>query len=130
MSPDLKTYIDALPIHTFVLTGDLFVIGRLVESHDGAVQVNALCSIETLYGENIIQQKMVPLVPLSIDQTTTIYRSHIVLQTPASFPLKKSYCDVLLRTKVQEAMQSNSSSLETTNQNPFSDLSNDRWNYN
>lgn len=134
MSPDLQKYIEDLPVHTFLLTGDLLVIGRLVESHTGAVQVNALCSIETYSDETSMSQMIVPLVPINLEQTSTIYRQHIVLQTPAGFALKKSYCDTLLKTKVNGALSqpglnsSSSMSLETTDQNPDSNPFKFRWN--
>jgi hypothetical protein len=131
MSTDLQKYIESLPIFTFLLAGDLLVIGRLVESQVGCVMVNALCSIETYSDEEAFRQMIVPAVPLSLEETSIIYRSHIVVQTPASTALKKSYCDTLLRIKVIGASQStlsSSMSLETTHDildsNPFKD----RWN--
>lgn len=131
MSKDLATYINSLPIFTFLLPGGVIVIGRLIESHTGAVSVSAVCSIETYVKDNSINQTLMPLIPLSLEQISVIYRSQIILQTPASFALKKLYCDALLRSKVNQLSGLNSSSsmsLETTDQNSNSDFFKDRWN--
>jgi hypothetical protein len=131
MSTDLQKYIETLPVHTFLLSEGSLMIGRLMESHPGAVLVNALCSIETMTDETQMTQIIMPLMPLNIEETSTIFRQHLVLQTPANFALKKCYCDTLLKIKVNKVIsqpQSNSSSLETTDQildsNPFKF----RWN--
>lgn len=134
MSSDLTKYIESLPIHTFLLTSDLLVIGRIVESQVACVMINAICTIETFSDTTSMSQVIIPLMPINLEETTTIFRQHIVMQTPAGFALKKSYCDTLLKTKVQAALSnsqfdsSSSMSLETTDQNPNSISFNKRWN--
>jgi len=130
MSSDLTKYIENLPIHTFLLTGDLLVIGRIVESQIGAVQLSAACSVETHSDENSFQQILYPLVAYSLEQITTIYRQHIILQTPAGFALKKCYCDTLLRIKLMEQQgftASTSIPLETNDQILNSNSFKNRW---
>lgn len=103
MSPELAAYIDGLPIKTYLLTSDTLVIGRVVENRVESVEVKSLCSIETFYGddERTMTQVILPIIPANFDQSSTISRSHIVIETPASLLLKKSYCDALLQAKVQ-----------------------------
>lgn len=101
MSPDFAKYINNLPIITYLLTSGMLVIGRLVENSAESVEVKSLCSIETFYEDDSIRQVILPIMPANIDQSSTISRNHIVIETPASILLKKSYCDSLLQTKIQ-----------------------------
>ena len=119
MSPQLKEYIDSLPISTFLLANDRQLIGRKIAEEPHAIYINALCSIETIFEEdNSVRQFMMPLIPHSLEETSALFRSHVVVECPASLPLKKSYCDTLLQTKVNSLNSLSSLDLDTTNQNP------------
>lgn len=132
MSKDLHTYINSLPVYTFLLASEALLIGKLEETQSNSFKVNALCMIETFGDENVIRKAIIPLVPHCLDQTSTLFNSHVAVFTPASFELKKLYCDSLLRTKVYEQVQLNSNSsidLDTTNlYKPNSKPQSDRWN--
>ena len=138
MSPDLAEYINALPIKTFLLSSDMLVIGRVVENRVESIEVKSLCVIDTLYAEDnsTMRQVILPMVPANFDQSSTIARRHVVVETPASLLLKKSYCDALLAAKVQTEMhgsnqinQSDSIDLETTKPKGLTDKQwKERWN--
>lgn len=135
MSTDLIEYINALPIKTYLLSSDTLVIGRVLENRVESIELQSLCSIETFYEEDSMRQIILPLVPGGFDQRSTISRSHIVIESPASILLKKSYCDALLHAKIQTQIgidngsaQSTSSNLETFKNQKNSNKWGDRWN--
>ncbi len=131
MSPQLIKYIESLPISVFLLSSDRQVIGRKVGEDLLFYYINALCSLETDFNDdNTFRQFMIPLVPHSLSETSSLSRSHVMCESPASLLLKKSYCQTLLAAKVKGLNSSSSIDLDTTDQdsgpeNPYGD----RWNY-
>lgn len=129
MSPDLKKYIESLPISTFLLTTDRQVIGRKIAEDLHNIYINALCSLELeQFDDDSYRHVIIPLVPHSLEETSTLFRSQVVLSCPAGLPLKKSYCDTLLQTKINNLNSLSSLDLDTTDHNykpqkPFGD----RW---
>jgi hypothetical protein len=127
MSPALKEYIEKLPIHTFLLSTGTHIIGRRQGADVMSVHINAVLSMETVFDDdNIFNKVFVPLTPKTFEETTILYRNHVVLENLASFDLKKSYCDFLLSLKLNDFQSSQSltsNNLENTNQFPNSD----RW---
>jgi hypothetical protein len=134
MSPELTNYISSLPISTFLLSNNRHLIGRRMGEDLHVIYVNAVCELNDVFGEDdqLVGKMVMPLVPNSFEETSAIYRTHVVLESPASFPLKKAYCDTLLKTKISHMNGLNSLSsldLETKEpnhkpKNPWSD----RWN--
>lgn len=128
MSPSLREYISKLPVFTYDLSNKHIVIGRLLEEQPTAVKINSICSIQLVQTSNkSIQQILIPLIPYNIEEISTIEKDRIIISTPASFELKKLYCDTILKSKVNSLILS---SLETFNYMREADHKNDRWNIN
>ena len=126
MSPEFLELLNKTPIHTYLLSNDTMIIGKLMASHVTSIEVRAACAIKMTVIENRVQQIFIPLVPQSIEESSIIYRDHVVLETPASLLLKKTYTDSLLAMKVNQVLQhdSNTSVDLENNQpkgNPFKD---------
>ena len=131
MSPELHKYIDSLPIVSYLLSTDRQLVGRKVGEDLMFHYVNAVCSLETEFSEDDqVNQFMIPLVPHSLTETTSLSRSHVICESPVAFKLKKMYCEALLSAKVNSLTSSSSPDLDTNK--PFNDPKKpygDRWQY-
>ena len=129
MTKDLIEYIEKLVIFVYVLTDGSTIIGKLQEVHENAMELVGVCRMQSIMIDGNLQQLMIPAIPASLDQNTILAKAHVMLQSPASFALKKAYCDTLLRLKHPslDEPSNNPTNLETldpnSNANPFKD----RW---
>jgi hypothetical protein len=129
MTNELKTYIEKLPIFSFILSNGLHILGRVLQSDSSMVIINAAVELETVYEEDGMIQRLIPMIPNSIEESSILYRNHIIIQTPAGFALKKQYCDSLLKLKVLKIINeplSQSPNLETKEANQSNG---DRWTF-
>lgn len=131
MTNDLKSYIESLPINTYVLSNNDLIIGRKLDEDTDTVELNAVCRIDDVYLEDEdqvhIHKTINQYIPYNLDQNSILNKTSILIETPASFNLKYLYCQSLLKFKINSELLSTSTSLEQTNNN--SDKSNNRWNF-
>ena len=130
MTAELIDYINKLNIYVYVLSDGSTVIGKLVEVHESSIEVIGLCSMESIIYDDSIEQLLLPIIPQSLEQTSIIALGHVMIQSPASLVLKKSYCDSLLKFKINKIKDPSISSNQSTNINGKLDSKNpfkDRW---
>ena len=123
MTAELVDYISKLNIYVYVLSDGSTVLGKLIDVHPSSVELVGLCKMQTVMYDNSIQQLISPVIPASIEEKSIISLSHIMIQSPASLVLKKSYCDTLLKLKINQSISSSEGQSFDSSLNPFKD----RW---
>lgn len=105
MTIDLSNHLKKQKIRVFLLDGNITVIGKELENREFEILLSSAFTLEPVLTQHGIQKHLTPLVPLSFDSETILYKSKIITESGCSLKLKSVYEKQLIELMIKEQPQ-------------------------